>query len=125
MMFLLCAVIALLLATVGLYAVIAYSIEQRTQEIGVRMALGGTAGDIRSLVLRQGMAQVGAGLAIGLAASLAVNRLLEAQLVQVSPDDPVTFAVTAAALVAAALVGCLVPARRATRVDPWTALRHD
>ncbi len=119
------AAIALLLASFGLYAVIAHSVSQRTQEIGVRIALGGTAGDIRGLVLRQGLLPVGVGLAIGLALSLAVNRLLQAQLVQVSPSDPITLGAVSAALIAAALLGCLIPARRAIRVDPVVALRHD
>ena len=124
-MFLLCAAIALLLATVGLYAVIAYSITQRTQEIGVRMALGGTPGDIRNLVLKQGIWQVGIGLTIGLCASLGVNRLFEAQLVDVGPTDPTTLVVTSVLLILAALLGCLIPGHRATRIDPLTALRHE
>ena len=122
-LFLVFAGIALLLASVGLYAVIAYSVRQRTQEIGVRMAIGATARDIRQLVLRQGMLPVGLGLAIGLAASFGVNRLLKAELVSVSPTDPVTLVVASATLILAATLGCLIPARRATKVDPATALR--
>ena len=117
--------IALLLASVGLYAVTSHSVSQRTQEIGVRVALGGTAGDIRRLVFGQGMLPVGIGLVAGLGASLTVNRLLEASRVQVSPWDPVTLAVVAAVLILAALLGCFFPARRAMRVDPVVALRHD
>ncbi len=124
-LFLMFAAIALLLASVGLYAVIAHSVSQRTQEIGVRMALGGTASDIRSLVFKQGMIPVGIGLGAGLAASLAVNRLLEASLIQVSPSDPATLASVAVVLLIAATLGCLIPARRAMRVDPIVALRHD
>src|SRR6202011_1343107 len=89
-MFLIFAAIALLLASIGLYAVIAYSASQRTQEIGVRMAIGATARDILTLVLMQGLVPLGIGLTIGLAASLAVTRVLTAELVQVSPADPVT-----------------------------------
>jgi putative ABC transport system permease protein len=124
-LFLIFAGVALLLASFGLYAVIAHSVSQRTQEIGVRMALGGSAADIRALVLRQGMLPAGAGLLLGLMASAGVNRLLAAQLVQVSPADPLTLALVAATLVASAALGCLIPARRAARVDPLVALRHD
>jgi ABC-type antimicrobial peptide transport system permease subunit len=124
-LFLIFAAIALLLASVGLYAVIAHSVSQRTQEIGVRTAMGATAADIRRLVLTEGMLPVAIGLVIGLVASLPVNRVLQSMLVQVSPSDPVTLAVASAALVAAAALGCLIPARRAMRVDPVVALRHD
>ncbi|MGP0075070.1 MAG: ABC transporter permease [Bryobacteraceae bacterium] len=124
-LFLIFAAIALLLASVGLYTVIAHSVGQRTQEIGVRMAMGATARDIRGLVLRQGMLPLGIGLAIGLTASLAVNRLLEAELVEVSTSDPVTLVVASGVLILAAMLGCLIPARRAMRVDPMVALRHE
>lgn len=124
-LFLIFAAIALLLASIGLYAVIAYSVRQRTQEIGIRMAMGATARDILRLVLRQGMRPVGIGLAIGLAASFAVNRVLKAELVQVSPSDPITLVVASVILILAAMLGCLIPARRATRVDPAVALRHE
>jgi len=124
-LFLIFAAIALLLASLGLYAVIAYSVRQRTQEIGVRMVLGATAREIRKLVLRQGMLPVGAGLIIGLVASLGVNRLLKAQLVSVSPADPVTLVVASSVLILAATLGCLIPARRATKVDPAIALRYE
>lgn len=119
------AAIALLLASIGLYTVIAHSVSQRTQEIGVRMAIGATAADIRRLILVQGALPLAAGLAIGLAGSLAVNQLLKAELVNVSPSDPLTFAIAALALIAAALLGCWIPSRRAMRVDPVVALRHD
>ncbi|HEX5229652.1 MAG TPA: ABC transporter permease [Bryobacteraceae bacterium] len=117
--------IALLLASIGLYTVIAHSVSQRTQEIGVRMAIGASAADIRRLILVQGMLPLAAGLAIGLVTSLAVNRLLKAELVDVSPSDPLTLAVASLALIAAALLGCWIPSRRAMRVDPVDALRHD
>jgi putative ABC transport system permease protein len=125
LMLLIFAAIALALASVGLYTISAYSVSQRTQEIGVRLALGATASDILDLVFKQGMLYVGVGLGIGLAASLAINRLLKAELVQVSPSDPITLAAVSAALIVAAVLGCLIPARRAMRVDPLVALRHD
>jgi len=124
-LFLIFAAIALLLASIGLYTVIAYSVSQRTQEIGIRMAIGATAPDIRKLVLMQGMLPLGIGLTIGLAASFAVNPVLKAELVQVSPADPITLVVASAALVLSATLGCLIPARRAMRVDPVVALRHE
>jgi len=124
-LFLIFAAIALLLASIGLYTVVAHSVNQRTQEIGVRMAIGAAASDILRLVLMQGMLPLGIGLAIGLAASLAVNRLLEAELVQISPADPITLVAASAALIVAATLGCLIPARRAMRVDPVVALRHE
>jgi predicted permease len=119
------AVIALLLAVVGLYAVMAHSVSQRTKEIGVRMAIGAAIEDIRRLVFRQGMTPVALGLLLGLVASAAVNRILQSQLVGVSPYDPVTMAGAPVVLIAVALLGCQIPARRATRVDPAVALRHD
>jgi ABC-type antimicrobial peptide transport system permease subunit len=124
-LFLIFAAIALLLASVGLYAVIAHSVSRHIQEIGIRMAVGATARDILGLVFTEGMLPVGIGLAIGLAASFAVNRVLKAELVQVSPTDPVTLVVASAVLILAAMLGCLIPARRATRVDPVIALRHE
>jgi putative ABC transport system permease protein len=124
-MFLIFAAIALLLASIGLYSVIAHSVSQRTQEIGIRIAIGATAGDILRLVFVQGMIPLGIGLAIGLAASLAVNRVLESMLVQVSPEDPVALVAASAVLILSATLGCLIPARRAMRVDPVVALRHD
>jgi predicted permease len=124
-LFLIFAAIALLLASIGLYTVIAHAVSQRTQEIGVRMALGGTPRDILNLVLRQGMLPLGIGLVIGLVASLAVNQLLKSMLVQVSPADPIALLAASAVLIVAALLGCVIPARRAIRVDPVDALRHE
>ena len=124
-LFLIFAAIALLLASIGLYTVIAHSLSQRTQEIGIRMAIGATARDILKLVFVQGMIPLGIGLAIGLAASLAVNRVLESMLVQVSPSDPITLAVASAALIFSGALGCWIPARRAMRVDPVVALRNE
>jgi putative ABC transport system permease protein len=124
-LFLIFAAIALLLGSIGLYTVIAYSVNQRTQEIGVRMAIGGTPNDILKLVFRQGMLPLAIGLAIGLTASFAVNRLLRSMLVQVSPADPMTLAVASAVLILAGILGCLIPARRAMQVDPVVALRNE
>jgi putative ABC transport system permease protein len=124
-MFLIFAAIALLLASIGLYAVIAHSVSQRTQELGIRMAIGATARDIVGLIFRQGMIPLGIGLVIGLAASLAVNRVLTSLLVQVSPADPITLLVASAVLILSAMLGCWIPARRAMRVDPAAALRHE
>ncbi len=124
-MFLIFALIALLLASVGLYAVIAHSVSQRTQEIGVRMAIGATAQDIRRLAIKQGLLPVVIGLATGLTASFAVNRVLEAHLVGVSSADPLTLVVVSTVLVLSAALGCWIPARRATCVDPVVALRHE
>ena len=123
-MFLLCAVIALLLAAIGLYAVIMHSVTQRTQEIGLRIAIGATTGDIRWLVFREGVLTVGLGLAIGVAVSLFVNRLLVSSLVQVSPADPGTYAVVCGMLVLSTAIGCWLPARRAMRLDPVIALQQ-
>jgi predicted permease len=119
------AVMALLLACLGLYAVIAHAVSQRTQEIGIRMAVGATARDILQLFCRQGLLPLGAGLAIGLAASLGVNRILESQLVGVSPSDPATLIVASCVLAVCATLGCVLPARRAMSVDPLIALKTD
>jgi putative ABC transport system permease protein len=124
-LFLTFAVIALLLAAVGLYAVIAHSVSRATQEIGIRIAIGATARDIRLLVLRRGMLPVATGLATGLAASMVFNRLLRSQLFSVSSTDPATYALTSIVLIAVALLACLIPARRAMRIDPAVALRNE
>ncbi len=117
--------IALLLAAIGLYAVVARSIGQRTKEIGVRMTLGAAPHVIRRLVLLEGMTPVAAGLVLGLAASFAVNRVLQSQLVGVSPYDLLTLTLAPLILTGVALLGCLLPLRQAARVDPVVALRSD
>jgi ABC-type antimicrobial peptide transport system permease subunit len=124
-LFLIFAATALLLASLGLYAVVAQSVNERTQEIGVRIAIGATARDVLSLVLARGMRPAGVGVMIGLIASCGLTPLLKSQLVRVSPIDPLTLVVTTFLLIGAALAGCVVPARRATRLDPVVALRHD
>jgi putative ABC transport system permease protein len=124
-LFLIFASMALLLASIGLYAVIAHSVSQRTQEIGVRMAVGATARDILKLVIKLGMFPVAIGLVIGLAASFAVNRVLSSDLVRISPTDSITFVIACAVLVLSAALGCWIPARRAVRLDPIAALREE
>ena len=125
MLFLIFAAVALLLAAIGLYTVVAHAVSRRTQEIGIRMAVGATARDIRRLVFAQGMLPLAIGLAIGLAASIPVNRVLKAELVEVSPSDPLTLLIASGVLILAAGLGCVIPARRAMRVDPVEALRHE
>ncbi|HTR37952.1 MAG TPA: ABC transporter permease [Bryobacteraceae bacterium] len=124
-LFLIFAAIAILLAAIGMYAVIAHSVSQRTQEIGIRLAVGATAGDILKLVFLQGIFPLGMGLALGLAGSEALTRVLQSELVDVSPGDPLTLAVASTVLVLSAVLGCWIPARRAMRVDPVVALRHE
>ncbi len=119
------AAAALILAVVGLYGVTAYVVAQRTQEIGVRMALGARPGDVQRLVLGQGLALVAIGTAIGLGVALASGRLLRTLLFEITPADPLTYAGVVLLLGAAALAACAVPARRATRIDPLVALRPE
>jgi putative ABC transport system permease protein len=117
--------VALLLATVGIYGAVAYTVEQRTGEIGVRMALGAQTMDVLRLVVSQGMKPVIFGLVVGLAAAVALGRLLTSQLYQISAHNPVVLSATVAILGLAALLACLFPARRASLVNPVEALRAE
>jgi predicted permease len=119
------AILALTLAAIGLYGVLAYAVTQRTTEIGVRMALGATRPEVFRLVVGEGLRLTAAGLVCGLAGSLAVGRLLTTMLFGVGPADPRIFTGTVAVLVAVAGLACVIPARRATRVDPLIALRAE
>ena len=114
--------LALILATIGLYGVIAALAAQRTPEIGMRMALGASRGDIISLILRQGLGMTLAGIGVGLAGALGLTRLYKSLLVGVSSTDVVSFAATTLLLVLVALAACYLPARRAARIDPLQAL---
>jgi predicted permease len=116
---------ALLLAAIGVYGVISYSVSQRTRELGVRLALGAQPADILRLVLRKGLALAGIGLVIGIGASLAATRLMSSLLYNVSATDPLTFAAVGVLLVIVALAACWIPARRAMRTDPAVTLRYE
>ena len=119
------AALALLLAAIGIFGVIAYMVSRRSLEIGIRMALGAQHGDVLKMVLGHGMVLVLAGIALGLGGALATTRALRTLLFEISPSDPWTLIVAAALFAGVAAAACYIPARRAIRVDPMTTLRHD
>jgi ABC-type antimicrobial peptide transport system permease subunit len=119
------ALIALALSATGIYGVLSYLAAQRTREIGIRMALGAPAGAVLSLILQQGMALILIGTAIGLAGAFALTRLIKTMLFGVSATEPSVFAGAAIMLILTALLAAYIPGRRATKVDPLAALRHE
>ncbi len=119
------AAIALFLAGVGLYGVVAYSVQQRTREIGLRMAIGAAPRDVLRMILGEALKLALVGVVIGLAGAAALARLAATLLFEVTPSDPASYAATSAVLVAVAMIACYTPARRAMRVDPMTALQTE
>ena len=114
-----------MLAVIGLYGMLAYSVAQRAREMGIRIALGAQPGAVFQLVIRQGMSLVGVGVVLGIGAAIGATRLLAAQLFNVEPTDPAVFTGVAITLLLAGLAACVIPARRATKADPISALRLD
>jgi putative ABC transport system permease protein len=119
------AAIAVLLSAVGIYGVLAYAVEQRTREFGVRTALGARSRDVLAIVLRQGLLLTGVGIGIGLVGAIALTRYVVGMLYDVQPLDPPTYVAVAVLFTAVTSVASYLPARRATRIDPMTALRYD
>lgn len=119
------SVVALAIATVGIYGVVSFSVARRTKEFGLRMVLGAQGGDVLGLVMKQGAGMVVIGVAAGLLTAFALTRLMTSLLFGVAPTDALTFACVTALLAAVALAACYVPARRATRVDPMQTLRYE
>jgi ABC-type antimicrobial peptide transport system permease subunit len=119
------AALALLLAAVGLYAVLAYSVSRRTHELGVRMALGARRGDVLRLVLGHGLRVTAIGIALGVVGALGLTRLLQSLLYEVHPTDPATFAFVLLLMASVSVAASYLPARRAMRVDPMEALKYE
>jgi ABC-type antimicrobial peptide transport system permease subunit len=117
--------VATLLAAIGIYGVMAYSVAERTREFGVRMALGARASNVLTMVLGHAARIVGAGVAIGLIVALLMSRVLQASLFEVTRTDPATYVSVSALLILIALIACVIPARRATSVNPIVALRQE
>jgi len=117
--------LALALAVMGVYGIVSYGVSSRTREIGVRVALGAQRGQVRGLIIRQALLPVGIGFSLGLAGALALGQVLRRLMFEISPTDPGTIAATTALLIGAAIVASLLPAHRASRLDPVRALRHD
>ena len=117
--------LALVLAVVGVYGVLSFSVSQRTQEFGVRMALGAEASDVRRMMIRQGLRLAAVGIAIGVAGAFGVTRLIGSLLYDVTPTDPLSFAGVVALMLGVAAAAAYLPARRATQVDPMVALRSE
>jgi ABC-type antimicrobial peptide transport system permease subunit len=114
-----------MLATIGLYGVVAFSVGQRTQEIGIRIAVGAQRGDVLRLVMGQGLRLAGIGVAIGLVAAYLATRLLQSQLYGVTANDLLTYTLTAMIFITVTLLACYIPARRAAKIDPMEALRYE
>jgi ABC-type antimicrobial peptide transport system permease subunit len=117
--------LALLLASIGTYGILSYSVSERRREIGIHMALGASRGNVLTMILAQGLRLTAIGLVAGLAAAFAFTRLLRTQLFNVTPSDPATLTGVAAVIAFVALVACYIPASRATRVDPMVVLRDE